>query len=335
MNNIVPIVLAFDNNFSIPALATITSILENKNKDTFCDIFIFSNDIGKITTKKINWLKSIYTNFDINIINPQGAYSDAHQGHLTTPNYYRFLIPDYLQKYPKAIWCDVDVIITSDLYNLIENFDSNSHIMAAKGTSVPTKWIYSKEAEGNKISVDYTNYFNAGFYVVDIEKTIENCLTEKINTLIQSNKFSFPTQDVMNLAYVNKISFLTLKYNFTVGYFANTIHIADEKDIKKKYTKLINITSYEELREAIDHPVVIHFNGKRKPWLEFNPLNKYHFIWYYYYLKMMNFEDASQRNFFIKHATASLHKKKMFRYAMATEFNGKFWLLKEILKKLF
>ena len=53
--NIIPVVYASDNNYILPTIVSITSILRNKRKDTFYDFFILDSGITEENKKKFNW----------------------------------------------------------------------------------------------------------------------------------------------------------------------------------------------------------------------------------------------------------------------------------------
>ena len=56
--NIVPIVLTFDDNFFIPAVVTIISMLKNKKESSFYDVFIL-HDGEKLSDKFKMYFKKI------------------------------------------------------------------------------------------------------------------------------------------------------------------------------------------------------------------------------------------------------------------------------------
>ena len=103
--NEIPIVIAFDENYLMPACVMLISLFENADGDTEYKIFIFAdNETKQKSTRKVNETLDSYAGHSVEWIDPADNFSSAkNRNHLTRPNYYRFLIPDFLKDCDKAL----------------------------------------------------------------------------------------------------------------------------------------------------------------------------------------------------------------------------------------
>jgi lipopolysaccharide biosynthesis glycosyltransferase len=113
----IPIIIAFDANYLMPASVMLTSLFKNAAADTVYRVFIFAdNETKQKAEQKIAETREKDGRHSIKWLDPKENFSNAkNRNHLTTPNYYRFLIPDFLKEYSKALWLDVDMMIKNDL----------------------------------------------------------------------------------------------------------------------------------------------------------------------------------------------------------------------------
>ena len=116
MKNIVPICFAFDSQLIFPASVCLSSLLINADVTTFYDIFILLPSTEEIDTAELDRLPEHYNNCSITYRKVGDIFENAFEIRgITTPAYYRFLIPNMVPEYDKILYSDVDVIFRSDL----------------------------------------------------------------------------------------------------------------------------------------------------------------------------------------------------------------------------
>lgn len=129
--NTVPIAFAFDNNLVMPACVCISSLLMSAKPDTFYDIFILHSPKEELTKEKLDLLPHYYSNCRLQYRKVDATFDDAFEIRgITTPTYYRLLIPDLIPEYDKVIYSDVDVIFRMDLSQLYQS-DLAGYLLAA------------------------------------------------------------------------------------------------------------------------------------------------------------------------------------------------------------
>lgn len=161
--------------------------------------------------------------------------------------YYRLLLLDYLpEDVDRILYIDPDTVVINDLSSFY-NIDFKGKSIAAAGhtyKSIETLNRIRFKFEGN------VRYFNAGVVMFNTKKMRTCMKTQDIFDYIKKNKrwLFVADQDVLN------------------GFFANDaivvdecIYNLDEKTVLR-YKKFVNDEWIKK------NTVIVHFNGKFKPW---------------------------------------------------------------------
>lgn len=258
-----PIVFSFNNSFTVPAGVCITSLLENANKNTYYEIFILHSaqrlsDENKTT---ILQLTDRYANCSFSFINLEDEFSDCFEiRDISVDAYYRLAIPRRIKHYDKVIYADVDVVFNGDLSHLMQLEMKGNHLAAVK---IPVKNIAPFIHHMEKFEVLAEDYFNSGFFVMDLQKVREDGQFEaSVDKLIKHN-FTYQDQDILNILFKGKTLFLDKSYNYTVNWLKHdTIPIL---------------------------PFVVHYTGD-KPWKTVRSFGE---LWWEYYRKSPFFDERT------------------------------------------
>ena len=305
----IPIIIAFDENYLMPACVLLTSLFENAAADTEYGISIFADDTTRQkATQKVDDTLKRYPQHSVKWLDPAGNFSSAkNRNHLTTPNYYRFLIPDFLKEYDKAIWLDVDMIVKKDLTEL---FSTN-----LDGMYLGAVLIGLENASVQHVPFDH--YFNAGLLLMNLELWRRDNVAGKVRQLIEENDFSCPTQDPMNLIGYKKTIHLPVEYNVYLSPKSMKGHR------KKEYLKFHTYPSFTEL---INRAAVLHFVENFKPWNDRDYPEKEEWLKYFRKSVFKNTElnyierPSATRKWTVKIASMFIADKKKRR-----KFREKVW----------
>lgn len=281
--NIVPIAFAFDNNLILPACVCISSLMMNANEDTFYDIFILHSAHIELKKEELDRIPKFYNNCRIQYRQVDDTFDSSFEIRgITTPAYYRLLIPELITEYEKVIYSDADIIFRMDLSELYHTDISPYYLAATKDV-----WLnFSDDGMKYISSVDglqQGRYLQSGFIMMNCKKMLEDKLVDKFRDLAKE-KLKYQDQDILNLTCGGKVLFLSMKYNMTdnLYYFLNK-----EKD------KIESILSGEDICKAMSNGN-IHFNG-HKPWKKYS-IN--FDIWWEYYRKSPFFDEKYYFNYF-------------------------------------
>lgn len=281
--NTVPIVFAFDNNLILPACVCISSLMMHAREDTFYDIFILHAQKEQLERAELDRIPGFYPNCRIRYRSVGDAFDGAFEIRgITTPTYYRLLIPELIPEYDKVIYSDVDVIFRMDLSDLIHMDLSDYYLAATRdlGMNLNADGItYIKSVEG----LIHNQYLQAGFILMNCKKIKQDKLTKTFQALAR-RKLRYQDQDILNLACSGKVTFLPMKYNMTDYTFLY---------INLNRSKITHLFKEEEIEEA-QKIGTIHYNG-HKPWKKYS-IN--FDIWWEYYRRSPFFDAGFYFDFF-------------------------------------
>jgi lipopolysaccharide biosynthesis glycosyltransferase len=271
-NNNIPIVISFDDNYSISGAALINSIVSNSSTKFNYDIVVLENSI---TTKNKVRLKSIIKNinnfslrfFDVNAFSEMKmVYTRAH---FSASTYARLFIPRLFDNYDKVLFIDADTIVESDVSELI-NIELGNNLVAAVKDIVMEGFVkFGATADldsGEVIPADkylakhlgMTNpdrYFQAGIILFNIKKMVEENTFSQLMVAMKSMKYWFLDQDIMNKVFYNRVHYLPLEWNVYHGN-GNT----------DDFFPNLKFSTYMKFLAARKNPKMIHFAGDKKPW---------------------------------------------------------------------
>lgn len=279
----VPIVYAFDNQLTMPVSISIFSLLMNANEDTFYDIFILHSEkemldkfiISKVTDKFQNCKVTYRTVGDI--------FDDAFEIRgITTPAYYRLLIPTLIPEYEKIIYSDADIIFRQDLATLYCSDLNDNYVAGVKDPGI------NLTDDGRKHiatlpGVILGNYINSGFLLINSDRINCDGIVDKF-VLIAKNRWKFQDQDTINIVCSGRIKFLPPKFNMTDYVYNFGINNPEE------WVKLYSLAEFQDGIES----GCIHYNG-HKPWKKWSVNFD---IWWEYYRKSPVFESKFYFDFF-------------------------------------
>lgn len=281
--NTVPIVFAFDNNLVLPACVCLSSLMMSAKETTFYDIFILYPASDEFERKDIDKVQEFYSNCRIQYIAVDDTFSGAFEIRgITTPAYYRLLIPELIPQYDKILYSDVDVIFRSDLYDIYSSTDMQGCLLAGVNSLshlVPAyAKYYTEQLKRNPRSIVYS-----GNLIFNGKQMREEHTTEKLIEH-RGQKYMFQDMDILNVVCEGRIKFLS-------PCFCLSTFIAEQAIYGKE--KLTEIWTDQEIATALSSGIV-HYNGQ-KPWqgwcINFD-------IWWEYYRKSPFFDEKFYFDFF-------------------------------------
>ena len=258
------VALAFDRNYMVPFLITLTSIFANKKKSRII-IHAVTSDVNENEKSHIkNYIKDHSCDiffYDILNYNLEKLSLPADT-HFTRAIYYRLFIPLIIPKeIEKIIYLDTDTIVIGDLWDLYDKDIGRFPLGAALDNQMdarPELGIYSKGA-----------YFNSGVLLINTKLWKSNHITKKTVKYLSKNngqKIRFGDQDALNFILKNNWFPLDQKWNVM------------KVDIPKLPQK-----GYEIF---LKDKIVIHYNDRFKPW-QISSENQLKYLYDHYSLKFL------------------------------------------------
>jgi len=238
MNNI-PVVYITDNNYTMPTVVSITSLLENKNPDTNYKIHIIGINLSK---ENKHSLSNIAQN--VEYIDLEDKYEDLNISHpwASKTTLFKYDIADFFKNFDKILYLDSDTIVLDDLSEFYNTDINNVYAGVIKDCIAQAIFTHNEK-------LNIKNYFNAGVMLLNIKKIRDNNLKKTLMENLNLSPDGCFEQDAFNLAFNDCVKYLHPKFNFMASNFK--LH---KNTIKKFYS----------IKEDIN-PVIIHYTHF-KPW---------------------------------------------------------------------
>lgn len=278
----IPIAFAFDNNLAFPACVCLSSLMMSAKEDTFYDIFILHSCKQPLNHEDIDRLPSYYKNCRIQYRTVDSTFDEAFEIRgITTPAYYRLLIPELIPEYDKVLYSDVDVIFRSDLGEFY-NIDMTSYYVAGVDSLAnfqPELVKYYNDI----VHINPEGIIYSGNLVINSKEILKDNLIYRFKELAKT-KYTFQDMDVINIACRGKIKYLSPAFCLTTYITEYSVYRKDD---------LLKLWSNDDIENAKSHGIV-HFNGK-KPW---NDVCINFDIWWEYYRRSPFYDEKRYFDFF-------------------------------------
>ena len=277
MKCIIPVVFAFDNNLVMPACVCITSLLSNAKQDTFYDIFILHSEKEELDKSNLDRLTQSYDNCRIQYRAVGNIFDDAFEIRgITTPAYYRLLIPELIPEYEKVIYSDVDVIFREDLLGFY-NADLGDNYLAAVEVGTAFRPVIRKYVREVLKLNPAKGYFYSGNLIFNSALIRKESVVQRFKDLAK-NSYTYQDMDVLNIACNGRIQSITPAFCLS-NYLLECIY--------ERYEDMLSFYTHESLQHAINSGI-IHYNGA-KPW---NGWCYNQDVWWAYYRQSIVYDDS-------------------------------------------
>lgn len=272
--------LCTDENFVIPSLVCITSIFEN-NIDEECHVYILTEGLSKTAYLKFEELATIYSqSIIVKTINSNQFKGLIEYGRFPLSMYFRFLLPQELDKCDTVLYLDCDVIVRHPLKQVYQT-DLNGYACAVVADQNSDDVLLQ-----NRVKIS-SQYFNSGVMLINLNywriHKIANILIQYIKE--HPHKCVFPDQDALNIVLENKVVYLDYTYNL------QELWLTERDNVKFHFSK------WPELDKACIDPVIVHYCVINKPWFVecINPFKK-DFLFYASKYRFIGFKLRKRRS---------------------------------------
>lgn len=279
----IPIVFAFDNNLAMPAAVCFYSLLVNASPSTAYDIYILHRYGENLD---LSFVERVMAQFPESTLTLRGV-GDEFDGSfeirgITTPAYYRLLIPNLLPEHDRVIYSDVDVIFRQDLWD-VYNDGLGDSLLAGVNNLAHIDSDLRTHYEGI-LGLNPYSVICSGFLIMNCEVMRRENMKSRFLELAKK-EYKFQDQDILNISCAGRIKMLAPKYSLLT--YITTYAIANGLE------SFAPLWDAEEVKEAMREGNV-HYNGN-KPWRGWC----HNFdIWWEYYRHSPIFDERFYFEFF-------------------------------------
>lgn len=260
------VVYASDNRFAEILGVSLTSLYENNKAMEQINIYLLNSGISPFNKTRLNSLSEKYGRSPIQWLEAKNISEELHmdvaidRGSLS--QYARLFVSSVLPpSFTRVLYLDCDIIIDKSLEELW-NLDMHGKTIAALKDAFSKWYRMNIGLEPNDIM------FNSGVMLIDLEKWKEQKVEEKLMKFISSKngKIQQGDQGALNAVLTHDTYCFEPRFNsITIFYDFNYKELITYRKPPKGYY------SEEQVKEAIEHPMIIHFTTSflsRRPWIE-------------------------------------------------------------------
>ena len=270
--NLFPIVFSANDNYAKYAGVAIQSIICNASPCNVYRIYILHTSISANHIKELEGMST--GNVTVKCLNIEHLIRDIQTpfptlGYITKEAYYRIFIPeiDEFRSYPYVIYLDCDIIVNSDIAEIVPQEMGNKLIAGVRDYVMMGE--DDKQRLERDLDLDATQYINSGVLVINVPQWIQEKTSKKCIDFLDSippEIYVFMDQDIINAVCKNRIFYLDEAWNFSWY----SIY-GDEKAVER--CKAISTRIGDQFH-------ILHFAAPFKPWSSIEyPLA--HYFWKY------------------------------------------------------
>ncbi len=247
---ILDIFYTISDDYVEPLICSMTSVVKNANDNDVLNFHIIYNEI-----KNIEYIKDklCFSNSNVEFIKLSDKQINRLGRLKNDVSTYKYFIPEIANGLEKCLYLDADTIITSSLSKLYDTQLKKNYVGVCEQAM-------DKEEKIQIIKlINANNYFNSGVMIMNIPLMKQDDITNKLIYARKNleNYLKNPTNDVLNLIVDGKFKLIELTYNLQT----------------ELYETLNPFFCYanDEVKFAMEKPVIIHYSGTKKPWNSVSP----------------------------------------------------------------
>lgn len=263
----------------MPACVCLTSLLLNAAEDTFYDIYVISSSSTPLNVDPLNSVVGQFKNCSITYRHIGDVFEQGFEIRgITTPAYYRLMIPSLIPEYDKILYSDVDVIFREDLSKYYQIDINNSYFAGVDALCSNRPGLIKHVQKTMKLPVE-KGFFYSGNLVINSKQILKDNL---IPIFVEEAKkqYLYQDMDIINNICNGRIYKLPISFCLT-NYLIDAIHSGTGS------------IPEDEANEALQRGIV-HYNGM-KPW---QGLCYNQDIWWYYYRLSLVYDENFTYKFY-------------------------------------
>lgn len=246
--------LAADSDYFVHLFTCVASVLENCSDGRRLRFLILN---GGLLSHQLDSLKSFVTKNNSSVYFCSTVSNIYHDFPIkktvaTAPTYYRISLAELLPAHiKKVLYLDCDIVMEDDILKLQEYpFESDISVLAVEDISTTNAY--------RTLGISKNRYFNAGVLLINLEYWRRHNVGKAIREFKLKNTELILGNDggAINGVLSESWGRLPPRWNQQSGIYRSRF---------RKRGRLAY--SFDEIREAVVNPAVIHYIGSRKPWI--------------------------------------------------------------------
>lgn len=264
-SNNVPVAVSCSNRYVPYISVLLQSIIENSTQKYNYDIVILNKDYSE-HNKQILEAQCKLPNFSIRFVDVNEYISgkNFYTKNLSVEAYFRMFLIDIMKEYDKILYLDVDIVTLCDIGELFDTDIGDNYIAASIDINIVGSYISGNHWKPYIDEVlclkDPNKYVQSGVMIMNLKAMRKSFSLKYISEICTAKEWRLFDQDILNSICQDKIYLMDMHYNVINGMEGRMENI-------KKWTPDYLKEQWFEARKA---PKIVHYVGKKKPWISFD-----------------------------------------------------------------
>ncbi len=234
------LIININTNFIEQTLRSLESLLKRTKANIILHVYTFDSKLNIDVFKPLDNFEN-FKDVNITLLESSLIKNPNLSKNLSLETYARILAINKLSHLEKALYLDMDILLNSDI---LELYDFNLNGLALAGVrdlySCFGMWRLFKKKYTYYNRMNWSEYINGGVLILNPKLLSELNFTQRALTNLGERPFKLHDQDLINYLIPHKM-LINKRYNYSLGY--NFID-----------------------RYGHSKPVIVHYQGKNKPW---------------------------------------------------------------------
>lgn len=256
MSEIIPVVISFDENYLIPALMTVRSIIDTCSDLSRIEFVVLHRNLDQRHREVFAQIVFSYGSI-VSFIDCTERFKElTHRDERKSEVFLMLLVPQLFADRKHVIVIDTDVLVRDDILKTVHELPHDKKLGAVrcmlrrleKLGDVGGHNHYAAHVIGiEKVE----NYFNSGFVVFNMQNVTKEDAEACISLL--SKKWQSDDEAILNYVFQHSLHLFPLRWNFYVTYY---------NEPETYFSSYVQ----EQFLEGRDNAAICHFIADYKPW---------------------------------------------------------------------
>ena len=258
----VKIAFITDDNYVVPTVVAIQSLVNSFNDDRQCDIFVVCDAVSDLNKK--HFADCARNKKNVRILAIDADAEELAMLHKSinsefmvanTTALLKFNLANMFSNIDKLLYLDGDILVNCDVSEIYDIELNDNYVAAVR--DLP-QVFYDKQDFGED-----TEYFNSGVMLLNLAALrAENVRDQLIETKRSSINDKLMDQNVLNKVFRGRVIQMHFEYNMPYCLFSTLRRF--KYDRLNEHYDGVDINCLDDLR---DYGKIIHFSSYLKPWI--------------------------------------------------------------------
>ena len=271
----IPLFFTFDRHYVVPAAVAFYSLLRHASALYFYKLYVLHTSISPRQQQKLTRLVERFPNADLTFIDVSrfDTQPDILQGksHFSKEIYYKLLAADLFPQYDRILCSDVDVVFTGDIAPSYFLFPDDDFYYAGVGQILESGRMQTYEGRFDESEKQVLQQeIMAGYLLFNLKAMRADGMQQRLTDFYRQNyhRLPLPEQDCLILCCWPRVRQLPLEYVVCNNYYrirpSQLRFYAENASLPADRDACLRL-----YRQALEHPVQLHYVGPYKPWNSF------------------------------------------------------------------